>query len=51
VFQNIVKKTCNARFGVEIDAYKDEFTGRRAAEKADTTQRGGLKATCNVPLA
>ena len=44
VFDSLLEKTTNARFGMVLTNYKDNNTGRQGKHRTDGTFRGALKA-------
>jgi hypothetical protein len=44
VFDSLLEKTTNARFGMVLKNYKDNNTGRQGKHRTDGTFRGALKA-------
>ena len=44
VFDSLLKKTTNARFGMVLKNYKDNNTGRQGKHRTDGMFRGALKA-------
>lgn len=50
LFDKLVDKTCNARFGVEIELFKEENTKRGGESASGQTLRPNLKAKCEKSL-